>query len=237
MSAEVCVVRLTKPPVLYLRPFAHDEKAVTVPRPESLGGVKPTMAYGLLPWIALKLVSRALPITREQIFVQTLEGIAPTVAIGRPGERLRPLGAPRVYIDHGHWQPLVVRLIRISRLIFLELGVTHGVTWEITQAIAEATPNQLLFHLPASGINREAAWRQFMKCLSASGRVPEISLKENTDVHETAFAFFTSDWQLRTIGYRLASEDDVAGAENRVLARLLRDRFALSPTKALGSTA
>ena len=43
----------------------------------------------------------------EHFFTRELDRIGPTISVGRPGERLAPLGASRDYLDSPDWKSAV----------------------------------------------------------------------------------------------------------------------------------
>jgi hypothetical protein len=115
----------TRSPVLYLRAFSDDEKQAEVPE---IANINPLAVS-----------------TREENFVEALQGIGPVNAIGRPGETLPPLGARRIYVDDEAWQGKVIELMANASLVVLMLGKGDGLWWEIEQALRRVPPERLLF--------------------------------------------------------------------------------------------
>lgn len=116
----------SRAPVLFLRSFTDDTRNAA---PPDLARINPFVMA-----------------TREENLVAALQGIGPVIAIGRPGERLPPLGAQRLYVNHDAWQAKVTDLMVSARLVVLALGGSEGLWWEIEQAIARVPPTRLLFH-------------------------------------------------------------------------------------------
>ena len=117
--------------VLLLRPFAEDERSIWS---EFMYGEK-----------------------YEEVLAGVLSHIGPVIAVGRPGERLNPSGASRLYVPDEEWKETVSRLMSSARLVVLFLfssstkkdrAASVGFTWEIDQACKVLQPQQLLLMLP-----------------------------------------------------------------------------------------
>ncbi|MFF9479547.1 transferase [Streptomyces sp. NPDC014733] len=98
-------------PVLYLRSFADDADAAEVD-----------------DGTFVNLHSR------EEQLAGALGAVGPVITVGRPGEPLPRLGAARFYLPLDDWQPTILRLMEVSRLIVLRLGPGDGLWWEVEQA-------------------------------------------------------------------------------------------------------
>jgi hypothetical protein len=118
-------------PVLYLRSFTDDETAATVDRMP--GGVEVS---------ALSIYSR------EEQLAGALSAIGPVIAVGRPGEPLPYLGAARFYLPDDQWQAGVRRLMDLSQLVVLRLGVGEGLWWEVEQVRATQPAHKLVLLMP-----------------------------------------------------------------------------------------
>lgn len=57
------------------------------------------------------------------------------VAIGKPGEKLQPLGAKRVYADDNEWKQKVLMYLKEAQYVLLYIDFTPGVLWEIQQSL------------------------------------------------------------------------------------------------------
>ncbi|MEV6664290.1 hypothetical protein [Streptomyces nigra] len=118
-------------PVLYLRSFADDTDAADkgeIP----LGG--------LMRFTEIE--------SREELFATVVGGFGPMVAVGRPGERLPPLGAVRLYFPSDTWRSAVARLMGRSRLVIIRLGEGRELWWEFDHAVAHIPPGKVLALLP-----------------------------------------------------------------------------------------
>ncbi|WP_025357717.1 hypothetical protein [Kutzneria albida] len=112
-------------PVLYLRSFADDDSAARVEdgAPVNLH-------------------------SREEQLAGALGAVGPVIAVGRPGEPLAHLGAARFYLPRDDWQPVVLRLMELSQLIVLRLGLGEGLWWEVEQARACQPARKLVLLAP-----------------------------------------------------------------------------------------
>jgi hypothetical protein len=105
-----------RPPVLLLRSFADDQ--LVLDRPDNVLG---TM-FG------------HRPVTFEEMLADVCSWYGPVIAIGRPGETLPPLGAARLWVDHGAWQHKVATLLRDCGAVVMIMGAIKGkdgLAWEV----------------------------------------------------------------------------------------------------------
>ncbi|MFF8990523.1 transferase [Streptomyces sp. NPDC014983] len=113
-------------PVLYLRSFADDGIAAQVDDSAS--------------FVSLH--------SREEQFTAALGAVGPVITVGRPGEPLPRLGAARFYLPLDNWQPTVLRLMELSQLIVLRLGLGEGLWWEVQQVRATQPARKLVLLAP-----------------------------------------------------------------------------------------
>ena len=73
--------------------------------------------------------------TFEHFIAGELNRTGPVVAIGRPGEKLQPLGASRDYLEGDDWQRAVGIAIAEAALVVLVLGESESVLWEFRTTI------------------------------------------------------------------------------------------------------
>ena len=149
-----------RPPVLYLRSFEEDRSA--------------SSTFDSF----------------EQSLASVVSDIGPVIAVGRPGERLPPLGAARLYLSQESWQPTVRDLMARSALTILKAGVTEGVLWELARAVEYVPPKRFLIAVPSvlSKLQTEA-WERF-RALAA--HVLPRSLPVLTK--GAMFVSFDADW-------------------------------------------
>lgn len=143
-------------PVVFLRSFGDDGRATLNP-PGALSqalGLEPIEALQSLGPIAnvnpLRLLRLALARptdTAEEQLARYLKTVGPFVAIGRPGELLRPGGAARRYFDQSRWQQEVVRLVREAALIVIQPDISPGVWWEVETVLKTIPRHRVLMSL------------------------------------------------------------------------------------------
>lgn len=115
---------------------------------------------------------------------------ADLVAIGRPGERLRPVGAVRSYLPHDDWQRSIEHMIRESHAVFVVVGLSDGLAWEADTLIRLGAVDRTLFILPPLYFSKvEKRIESFLVHLG----VPEREVRE-------------VDWELPSVlGFYVAS--------------------------------
>ncbi len=161
-------------PVLYLRSFADDDAAAQVDDSVSFVSIH----------------------SREEQLTAALGAVGPVITVGRPGEPLPRLGAARFYLPLDDWQPTVLRLMELSQLIVLRLGLGASLWWEVGQARATQPARKLV--LLASGGVPEVAER-LDEHLSAPSLLAEVV---GGDPWTGAVITFAPDWtpQLQRVG-------------------------------------
>ncbi|BDM74277.1 hypothetical protein HEK616_77640 (plasmid) [Streptomyces nigrescens] len=125
-SAAQALLADGRRPVLYLRSFADDDTAASV------DDGAPVNIH-----------------SREEQLAGALSAFGPVIAVGKPGEPLPRLGAARFYLPQDDWQPVVLRLMELSQLIVLGLGLGEGLWWEVEQARATQPARKLVLLAPA----------------------------------------------------------------------------------------
>jgi len=120
--------------VLYLRAFTDDIKFTEVKISNRGTASSPVIA--------------PVPRTEEEQIRDAVQPSGPLIAVGRPGEPLPELGAQRGYLRHDSWQDTVLAMMRAARLVLLSAGLSQGLYWELTQAIANVPPERLVLIIP-----------------------------------------------------------------------------------------
>ncbi|WP_369390586.1 transferase [Streptomyces sp. CG1] len=124
-SAAQALLADGRTPVLYLRSFADDATTAQV--------------------------DDGMPVnvhSREEQLAAALGVVGPVIAVGMPEEPLPRLGAARFYLPRDDWQPVILRLMELSRLIVLRLGLGDGLWWEVEQACATQPARKLVLMVP-----------------------------------------------------------------------------------------
>lgn len=127
-SLEKQVGRDPRPPILFLRAFKDDQ--ATLPR----GGI-------LHRLLRVEFGRRRL----DHVLVEEFSRFGPVVALGRPGQRMLPFGAARIYVQHDGWQAKVLELAERSAHIVLVADDGAGVEWEIETMLAPGLRAKTIF--------------------------------------------------------------------------------------------
>lgn len=159
LSASELRDRDRRPPVLILRQFGDDFLE------------SGRLSFGGAP-------------TFEHFVAGELNRIGPVVAIGRPGERLQPLGASRDYLADSDWQRAVTTTIEDAALVVFVLGDSENLLWEFRQTIETHGKKRTLIIVPPLA-DRDALVRRWSGFVRASadllgaglpGQLPERSV-------------------------------------------------------------
>ena len=98
--------------ILYLRPF-HTDSRYTSP-----------VHYRAKTYTSVESLLQAVLAEKGKM-----------IAIGKPGEKLQPLGAKRVYASDNEWKQKVLTYLKEARYVLLYIDFTPGVLWEIEQSL------------------------------------------------------------------------------------------------------
>lgn len=98
--------------ILYLRPFHVDNTGI------------PATDYGGKTYY-----------TVESILCAFMAKYGVPIAIGKPQERLQPLGAVRRYASNETWQDVVTGYLEEAKYVILYVDFTPGVLWEINKVL------------------------------------------------------------------------------------------------------
>ena len=137
LRASVLRARDRRPPVLILREFNDDA-----------------------------LMTQRLNAGRsfEHFFTAELDRIGPTISVGRPGERLAPLGASREYLADPDWKRAVGTMIADAAVVSVLLGDSENLLWEFRQSVAARGKDRTLVIVPPLDDRAELGrrWTQFI---------------------------------------------------------------------------
>lgn len=171
----------------------------------------------------------------EQALARILEEAGPFLAIGRPGDKLPPLGAARFYVDDKHWQNSVAKLLDRAALVVLLAGKTDGLFWELRQCRQRLAPSQLVILLPTD----RSAYDQFRDSQRKAGL--KIKLPDYPEQKPARFKagqlgailHFSEDWRGHITLFEKATfkgaSHEFASSDTRKEERL---RLALQPVAA-----
>jgi hypothetical protein len=138
-------------PVLFLRSFEFDKAT----------------SKGQLDFVARLFNILNTPGTVEEEVIKQLKPCGPVIAIGRPEEKLPPLGAARFYVSHDRWKDIIAELARVCQLVLWTTGDTEGLKWEISHLVQSVPPGKLIIWvhvhvLRMNAADREREWGRFL---------------------------------------------------------------------------
>ncbi len=182
-----------RPPVLYLRSFAHD-----------------ALLEGASPFRSLLTALGSRSSYIEEI-ARAVRNFGTLVAIGDPGSRLPGLGPAQIYVepdstrpgqDLHRWQAEVLGLLRGSALVLISAGYSEGLRWEFSQATANVLPERLVVFVP---LNRAqyARFRELTEMYFPAG-LPADPRKTSTWGSEPVHGLvhFDRDWTPHFVPFR-----------------------------------
>ena len=170
-----------RPIILYLRSFGDDNLKM---RARAANG------RSWLEW--------AVKITFEEIVTDHLWRYGPVVAIGRPGDKLPPLGAARDYVAGETWQQKVAQLMEEAALIVVVAGRTEGLRWEIGKIAEMGRTGKLVLLLPPVRTRDELRIRWDTLC-GIMGEASNIVLPQDLDLDRTRAVVFPAGRDVHTI--------------------------------------
>jgi len=192
--------------ILYLRPFSKDEH----------------IAHGFI-----SVVQRGGFIeSHEAALARLLSQVAPCIAIGRPGERLPPLGAYKIYVKERNWQSVVLSMLHQAELVILRVGETGSFLWELKNSIQNVAPQRLIiFHPRNSSSRRSMKASEYSEFREATAGIFPRALPR--DLGKAEFLAFDHEWN----PYPLLGTANVWGRMRGVISgsRLPHFRVALMP--------
>jgi hypothetical protein len=128
--------------ILFLRPFRLDAFPIIASR-------------WYHTFLFLELLKRR---TLEQVIADMFKQSGPLIALGRPGEKVAPLGAQRQYVEE--WRHYVLDTARAAELILIVVADSPGMMWEL-ENIPEVTQlDRVILLLPALVDFRDESWRR-----------------------------------------------------------------------------
>ena len=88
-------------------------------------------------------------VSLERVIADVADKFGPLVALGRPGEKLPPLGAAREYLGtDADWQTEIAEYMRRATALIVMLGKTPGLDWEIEWILNSGMLPKVLLVLP-----------------------------------------------------------------------------------------
>lgn len=153
---------------LYLRPFELDARNVLQLLVGASAGILVYLNLLDRGWIALGILPVVLKISKEQDFKEALAPLGDFIAFGRPGERLQPVGASRLYLKDS-WQDEITRYMTRARLVIVRPGSSPSILWEVSQVLRTVPPERIVFYLRfrGRGKRKERDYEVFRYCVRA----------------------------------------------------------------------
>jgi hypothetical protein len=185
-------------------------------------------------------------ISFEEVVTDYLWRYGPVVAVGRPGEGLPPLGAARDYWPDKTWQEKVQALLEEAPLIFVVVGRTTGVAWEIGKIVELGLVRKLVLLLPPLRARElRARWDYLCERLSEA---QALGLRRDVDLSRTRAVVFPTgqgahmitatnrdDWTYETV-IDAAAELNALGTREPASAPLDSTAYSHSAPLGAGST-
>jgi hypothetical protein len=168
----------------------------------------------------------------EYRLVEVMQEVGPFVAVGRPGDKLPPLGASRSYQPDANWQSYVLDLLDRAVLVVMLAGRTQGLQWELEQCAKRIEPSKLVVLVP----NQRASYEGFEATAQEVGlplTLPPFP-DRNAAPHEAAnisgLVYFDRSWRGKLSGFPRAfwvgNSHEIATSSTRAKERI---RLALKP--------
>ena len=146
VSADSLLAVDKRPPILFLRSFADDER----------------QHYGTS--------QRALlDFSLETRLANHFHRFGPFIAIGSPKETVPQPGAARVLLSDDEWQSRVLGWMKDANLIIMYCGTTQWVNWELRRVVESGRTTSLILMFPES-----KAWRSSRRKRDIEARVEQI---------------------------------------------------------------
>jgi hypothetical protein len=136
-TVEEALANDPRRPVLYLRPFQSDSLRYSDVDSRLRGSV--FSIFGGLSSLFLFAIGFTRRKTGEELMVDMMRNMGPVIAIGRPGEKIPPVGAARVYVGDADWKEVVRTYLRRCQFVLMFAGTTPGFAWELGE-ICRSTP-------------------------------------------------------------------------------------------------
>jgi hypothetical protein len=138
--------------------------------------------------------------TAEEQLAFYFRGKGPFVAIGRPGDKIVPGGAARVYVGHDEWQAKVAELIPRCQVVLLQPEETEGIWWEIMHIVKASRPESVLMCLVNYSGNQQRYEELRIRFEAETGIVlPRM-------IGRYLFLYFKPGWAPRMLEARYFSE-------------------------------
>jgi hypothetical protein len=136
----------------------------------------------------------------EYALAAELDRIGPTLSIGKPGEKLPPLGASREYLATADWKTAVSTLIEEAEVAAFLLGDSESLLWEFRTTIASRGKERVLIIVPPLG-DRAELRRRWARFVHATADVVGNVLPKELPAEPMLACFFAGDEAVMVIGH------------------------------------
>jgi hypothetical protein len=122
--------------------------------------------------------------TFEEYLHKKLSRCGPVIAIGRPGEKIPPLGAPRFWVPDDKWKAVIRELLGEAQYVLMIMGnlaglrasgqpgaraavpavtlAEDGLTWEVRQVFAMQDLRRVILLMPpVTESEAQSRWEQY----------------------------------------------------------------------------
>lgn len=161
--------------------------------------------------------------TFEERIDRCFNGFSGLVAIGRPGERLPPSGAARLYVENDQWQSIVSGLMQHCSGTILHVASSEGTLWEWKTAPSLQRLSKLILCIPVRGTSKRVCRRKYAAIKTLVEHETPIRLPEKWN--GSLFAYFPSDRTYQASWVTRGKQNYSAHPLKVVLERLARVRF------------
>lgn len=171
----------TRMPLLYLRSFSYESVDKSSAKPED------------------RLSQLYEKENDDEVLALALRDVGPLIAIGKPSDKIPPLGALRLYFEDEEWQEQVERLISISRFAIIQAGYTEGTDWEIQRCRNLLPPEKVIFSfLSWLKFDRESRQLEYDLLAIQIKRIYGRALPEK--IGNASFLYFDKEWNPHLVG-------------------------------------
>jgi hypothetical protein len=209
VSADSLLAVDKRPPILFLRSFADDER----------------QKYG-------NSQNALLDFSLETRLANHFYHFGPFIAVGSPKDTVPQPGAARVLLADDEWQSRVLGWMESSSLIVMYCGTTEWVTWELRKIVESGRSTSLILMIPEI-----RNWRASRRQQDIAARVRQIrdvfsrtpwneELMEFSDFPGLRAMLFRADGSMVMVRSRSRSRDSYH------LAALIAHQQLLDPTPA-----
>jgi hypothetical protein len=141
----------------------------------------------------------------EQVIVSTLWEYGPVLTIGKPGDRVAPLGAAREYLGDDLWRDRVQQYFEDAKAIVIVLGDTANFAWECERVTAFGLAGHVLAIMPPVDAPSIATrWSNLRRHFSPAA---EVNLPELPPGHYPLVVAFANDGSARFVTCRWRTRD------------------------------